>query len=60
MLGNKLVNLRKEKKLSQDALADKLGVTDKPFLTGNLILPNPILYKLKIYQKYLIWVLMNF
>jgi len=27
MLGNKLVKLRKENKLSQDSLADKLGIT---------------------------------
>jgi transcriptional regulator with XRE-family HTH domain len=35
--GIKLQNLRKEKKLSQEQLAEKLNVQDKQYQNGNLI-----------------------
>ncbi len=47
MLGNKLVNLRKEKKLSQDALADKLGVTRQTISNWELNITKPDIIQIK-------------
>ena len=47
MLGNKLVNLRKEKKLSQDSLADKLGVTRQTISNWELNITKPDIIQIK-------------
>lgn len=47
MLGNKLVNLRKENKLSQDALADKLGVTRQTISNWELNITKPDIIQIK-------------
>lgn len=47
MLGNKLVNLRKEKKLPQDALADKLGVTRQTISNWELNITKPDIIQIK-------------
>ena len=41
MLGNKLVKLRKENKLSQDSLADKLGITRQTISNWELNITKP-------------------
>lgn len=47
MLGNKLVKLRKENKLSQDSLADKLGVTRQTISNWELNTTKPDIVQIK-------------
>ncbi len=47
MLGNKLVKLRKENKLSQDSLADKLGVTRQTISNWELNITKPDIIQIK-------------
>ncbi len=47
MLGNKLVKLRKENKLSQDSLADKLGVTRQTISNWELNITKPDIVQIK-------------
>lgn len=47
MLGNKLVKLRKENKLSQDSLADKLGITRQTISNWELNITNPDIVQIK-------------
>ena len=47
MLGNKLVKLRKENKLSQDSLADKLGITRQTISNWELNITKPDIVQIK-------------
>ena len=47
MLGNKLVKLRKENKLSQDSLADKLGITRQTTSNWELNITKPDIVQIK-------------
>ena len=47
MLGNKLVKLRKENKLSQDSLADKLGITRQTISNWELYITKPDIVQIK-------------
>ena len=47
MLGNKLEKLRKENKLSQDSLADKLGITRQTISNWELNITKPDIVQIK-------------
>lgn len=47
MLGNKLVKLRKENKLSQDSFADKLGITRQTISNWELNITKPDIVQIK-------------
>ena len=47
MLGNKLVKLRKENQLSQDSLADKLGITRQTISNWELNITKPDIVQIK-------------
>ena len=50
-LGNKIIKLRKEKKLSQEELADKIGVSRQTISNWELNITKPDVSQLKKFSK---------
>lgn len=58
-LGNKIVSLRKKNNLSQEELAEKVGVTRQTISKWELEETAPDINQAKHFQKYLMLVWMN-